>query len=94
MSTLPAPTFLGIPIFLDYHASIKHSQVVHTAVMALVRTLEASNARREQVLAAVPLLIAEYGLTARLVGQAGSEIRFVVTSSERRHRPRLTHRNP
>ena len=64
---------------LDFHPSIRNARLVHAAVHGLVRRCADDHRKADELIAAIPPLVAQYELTARLVGRTPEAIEFSVT---------------
>ena len=70
--------FHELPVLVDFHASIAlpEARRVMAAVHCLVRRLEDSGAKADEVPPAIVELVAQYGYTARLVGRTREAMRW------------------
>ncbi len=75
----PTPTLHGRPVIVDYHAAIRDAVVVHASIVGLVMRLQDGHATEDELIAAIPPRVAEYGYTARLVARRREVIEFGVT---------------
>jgi hypothetical protein len=77
----PTPMFHQLPVLVDFHASIAlpEARRVMAAIHGLVRRLEDTGAKVDDVPPAIVDLVAQYGYTARLVGRTREAMEFSVT---------------
>jgi hypothetical protein len=73
------PHFQGKPVLIDFHPSVRNSNIVPAAIHGLVRRMEDTHADEDELLIRIHDLVAEYdGLVARLVGRSAEAIEFSV----------------
>ncbi len=78
----PTPLFHGRPVIVDYHPAIRDARVVHASIVGLTARLQDRHATEDELIAAIPPRVAEYGYTARLVARTREAIEFAVTRQE------------
>jgi hypothetical protein len=77
----PTPMFHELPVLVDFHASIAlpEARRVMGAIHGLVRRLEDTGAKVDELPPAVVELVAQYGSTARLVGRTREAMELSLT---------------
>lgn len=77
----PVPMFHELPVIVNIHEGIPlaEARIVMAAIHGLVRRYAETDRKVDEFADAVPPLVAEYGLTARLVGRAREAIEFEIS---------------